>query len=256
LAPYGLSSCAIAKLTTGLTRVAKRRSGFTNFNAKPLTADADAAASEGVEVDPFVADTARLLLTFFSVVVVDLVVVSSMTHRLRFWFPVWLDPQWATRRDPWVIYSQSYFAGIFLIPLLCRLVDRDFLAKLGAGVRTGFWSLCVIVFAFMLWWKGSLMLQYNKHYEMLGWAALTGVTWTIIGHTGILPERIRGLTRRHMLRGLLFGISLFFLVLSIMDPMVQLGVQRLPWSAGLTIEVGFFIPAGIILMTLSRRLRT
>ena len=216
---------------------------------------ADVAASEGVEADPFVADITRLLLTFFSVVVIDVVVVSLMTHRLRVWFPVWLDPQWATRRDPWVIYSQSYFAGIFLIPLLCRLVDRDFLAKVGAGARTGFWSLCVIVFAFMLWWKGSLMLQYNKHYEILGWAALTGVMWTIIRLAGILPERVRRLTRSQMLGGLLFGVSLFFLVMSILDPLVQLGVQRLSWSSGLTIEVGFFISAGLVLMTLSRRLR-
>jgi len=216
---------------------------------------ADVAASEGVEADPFVADITRLLLTFFSVVVIDVVVVSLMTHRLRVWFPVWLDPQWATRRDPWVIYSQSYFAGIFLIPLLCRLVDRDFLAKVGAGARIGFWSLCVIVFAFMLWWKGSLMLQYNKHYEILGWAALTGVMWTIIRLAGILPERVRRLTRSQMLGGLLFGVSLFFLVMSILDPLVQLGVQRLSWSSGLTIEVGFFISAGLVLMTLSRRLR-
>jgi hypothetical protein len=41
-----------------------------------------------------------------------------------------------------------------------------------------------------------------------------------------------------------------------MDPLVQLGVQRLPWSWGLTIEVGFFVPAAVVLMMLSRRLRT
>jgi hypothetical protein len=196
-----------------------------------------------------------LLLTFFSVVVIDVVVVSLMTHRLRFWFPQWLDPQWATRQDPWVIYSQSYFAGIFLIPFLCRLVDRDFLVKLGTGARAAFWSLCVVVFAFVLWWKGSLMLQYNKHYEMLGWAVLTAVMWTIVRLAETLPERIRSLTRGQMLGGLLFGVSLFFLVMSILDPLVQLGVRRLPWSSGLAIEVGFFIPAGIVLMTLSRRLR-
>ena len=111
------------------------------------------------------------------------------------------------------------------------------------------------MFAFVLWWKGSLMLEYQKHYEALGWATLTGVIWTITRQTGILPECVRGLTRRQMLRGLLFGVSLFFLVMSIMDPVVQLGVQHLPWSAGLSIEVGFFIPTGIILMILSRRLR-
>ena len=239
-----------------MARVAETRSVFTNFHTKPTTAGADVAVSEGVEADPFVADITRLLFTFFSVVAIDVLVVSLMTHRLRVWFPVWLDPQWATRRDPWVIYSQSYFAGIFLIPVLCRLVDRDFLAKAGAGARTVFWSLCVIVFGFVLWWKGSLMLQYHKHYEILGWAALTAVMWTIIRLAGILPERVRRLTRSRMLGGLLFGISLFFLVMSILDPLVQLGVQRLAWSLGLAIEVGFFIPAGIVLMTLSRRLRT
>ena len=238
-----------------MARVAETRSVFTNFHTKPTTAGTDVAVSEGVEADPFVADITRLLFTFFSVVAIDVLVVSLMTHRLRVWFPVWLDPQWATRRDPWVIYSQSYFAGIFLIPVLCRLVDRDFLAKVGAGTRTVFWSLCVIVFGFVLWWKGSLMLQYHKHYEILGWAALTAVMWTTIRLVGILPERVRRLTRSRMLGGLLFGISLFFLVMSILDPLVQLGVQRLPWSSGLTIEVGFFISAGFVLMTLSRRLR-
>jgi hypothetical protein len=244
----------MAKLTTGfVVCVAEHRSVFTNFHTKPLTAGGRVEASESV--DPFVVDSARLLFTFFSVVVIDVVVISLMTHQLRFWFPQWLDPQWATRRDPWVIYSQSYFAGIFLIPPVCRLVDRDFLAKLGAGVRAGFWSLCVIVFVFVLWWKGSLMLQYNKQYEMLGWAALTGVMWMIIRLAETLPERIRSLTRSQMLKGLLFGVSLFFLVMSIMDPVVQLGVQHLPWSVGLSIEVGFFIPAAVVLMIFSRRLR-
>lgn len=237
-----------------MARVTRRRSVLTNFTAKPLTTGAEAAASE-TETDPFVADSTRLLFTFFAVVVIDVVVFSLITQRLRFWFPAWLDPQWATRRDAWVVYSQSYFAGIFLIPLLCRLVDRDFLSKLGAGARTGFWSLCVTVFVFMIWWKGSLMVQYRKHYEMLGWAALTVVIWTIIRLTETLAERMRGLTRGQMLGGLLFGVSLFFLVMSILDPLIQLGVQRLPWSPGLIIEVAFFTPAGIVLMTLSRRLR-
>ena len=79
---------------------------------------------------------------------------------------------------------------------------------------------------------------------------------TIIGQTGIVSERIRRLTRRQMLKSLLFGVALFFLVMSVMDPVVQLGVQRLGWSTGLIIEVGFFIPAGIVLLILSRGLRS
>lgn len=218
-------------------------------------ASAPAPANGRIEADPFVADMTRLLLTFLCVVAIDAVVVSLITHRLRFWFPLWLDPQWETRSDPWVIYSQSYFAGIFMIPFLCRLVDRDFLAHVGAGARAVFWSLCTIVFAFVLWWKGSLMLQYHKHYEMLGWAALTFAVWTGLRISGILPPWVRGLSRRRMLGALLFGVALFFIAMSIIDPVVQLGVQRLPWSSGLAIEVGFFIPAAVVLMIFSRHLR-
>jgi hypothetical protein len=58
-----------------------------------------------------------------------------------------------------------------------------------------------------------------------------------------------------MLKGLLFGIALFFLVMSVADPVLQIGVQRLSWSSGLSIEVGFFVPAGLVLMVLSYRLR-
>jgi len=215
----------------------------------------DAAQAERTEVDPFVADVTRLLLTFLFVVGIDAVVVALVTHRLRLWFPQWLDPLWATRADPWVIYSQSYFAGIFMIPALCRLVDRDFLAHLGASVRALFWLLCAIMFAFVLWWKSLLMLQYHKHYEVLGWAVLTGVIWMVIRLVGILPHWVRRLSRRRFLGGLLFAVALFFAVMSVVDPLLQLSVQRLPWSSGLATELGFFIPAAVVLMMFSRRLR-
>ena len=135
---------------------------------EPLTASASATADERVETDPFVADIARLLMTFFIVVAVDLVIVSLLTHKLRFWFPLWLDPHWAVRPDPWVVYSQSYFAGIFLIPFLCRIVDRDFLARASAGARAAFWSVCAVAFGFVLWWKGSLMLEYMQEVVKTG----------------------------------------------------------------------------------------
>jgi hypothetical protein len=220
----------------------------------PLIASASRTTDMRIAADPFVADLARLLMTFFIVVAIDLLVVSWLTHRLRFWFPLWLDPQWDTRPDPWVVYSQSYFAGIFLIPLLCRLVDRDFLKHAGWFSRAAFWSLCAAVFGFVLWWKGSLMLHYHKQYEMLGWAVLTVVVWTTLRVSGILPAAVSGLARSRMLGALLLAIAIFFLVMSVVDPFIQLGLQHLPWSPGLAIEIGFFITAGVILMLFSRRL--
>ena len=47
--------------------------------------------SEGSERDPFVWFVCKMLVTFFTVIAVDLVAVSLLTHKLRVWFPVWLD---------------------------------------------------------------------------------------------------------------------------------------------------------------------
>jgi hypothetical protein len=203
----------------------------------------------------FQRDLARMLLTFFSVVVIDLVVVSLITQRLRFWFPVWLDPQWSTRPDPWVVYSQSYAAGIFMIPVLLRAIEREFLGTLRAPLRFGFWCAGALVFAFVLWWKGGLMVQYDKHLEALAWLALTAILWSVIRIAEELPERAEALGQKRLLGSLLFGIACFFLVMSAVDPLVQLGVQRVAWSAGLAVEVGFFVPAGALLLWLSRRVR-
>jgi hypothetical protein len=222
------------------------------MNVQSETRVAAAAADERIEADPFVADVSRLLLTFVCVAAIDVVVVSLFTHRLRFWFPLWLDPDWDARPDPWVVYSQSYFAGIFMIPFLCRIIDRDFLAGSAAAARAVFWSLSAVIFVFVLWWKGALMLQYHKQVEILGWAALTGAVWATIRMIGILPPWVRGLSRKRMLGALSFSLALFFLAMSVIDPFIQLGVQRLSWSVGLAIEIGFFVPAGVILMIASR----
>jgi hypothetical protein len=203
----------------------------------------------------FQRDIARMLLTFFTVAVIDAVVISLVTHRLRFWFPVWLDPTWSTRTDPWVVYSQSYAAGIFMIPLLFRAIERDFLTTLGAPMRAAFWCTGASVFAFILWWKGGLMAQYDKYGEALAWLCLTAIVWTVIRVAEELPERLKALSQKRLLGALLFGIACFFLVMSAVDPLVQLGVQRVAWSSGLAIEVGFFVPAGALLLWLSRRLR-
>lgn len=200
-------------------------------------------------------DVARMLLTFFAVAAIDVVVVSLLTHRLRFWFPVWLDPSWETRPDPWVVYSQSYAAGILMIPLLLRSVDRELLASAGGAVRALYWLAGLGAFAFIVWWKGNLMVQHHKDLEAVGWLLLTAMVWGLIRVAEELPERVRGIGRRRFLAGLLLGVACFFLVMSALDPLVQLEVQRVAWSTGLSIEVGFFVPAGALLLWLWRRLR-
>ncbi len=198
----------------------------------------------------------KMLVTFFTVAVVDLVALSLLTQKLRVWFPVWFDAQWATREHPWVVYSQSYFAGIFFIPLLAYAVDRDFLrSRVGAAARAAFWLVLVGTFAFILSWKGELMVRFGKQWEALAWLALTTAIWTALSIAERLPRWLEGMTPKRMMRGLARGVATFFLVMAVLDPALQLGVQKLAVSSGLLVEVGFFIPAGLVLMFVAYKLR-
>lgn len=202
----------------------------------------------------FQREVVRMLLTFFAVVVVDVGVLSLLTGQLRFWFPVWLDPEWATRAHPWVVYSQSYFAGIFFIPVLARAISREFLGSSAAGVRALFWGVALGALAFIAWWKGGLMIQYGKHREAVGWLVLSGLLYALVWFAETLPRRLAHVTRGALLRRLASGVAAFFLVMAVIDPVLQIGVQRLAWSRGLVIEVAFFVPAGLALLFAARRL--
>ncbi len=202
----------------------------------------------------------KMLLTFFTVTLVDLVALSLLTQKLRVWFPVWFDARWATRPDPWVVYSQSYFAGIFFIPLLAHAVDRDFLAHRSQGraaklPRLVFLTVTGSAFAFILVWKGELMVRFGKQWEALAWLALTTAIWTALTIGEKLPQWLERMTPRKMMRGLARGVATFFLVMAVLDPALQIGLQRLGWSSGLIVEVSFFVPAGLVLFVVSRKLR-
>jgi hypothetical protein len=142
-----------------------------------------------------------------------------------------------------------------MIPVLFRAVEREFLGHVSAGARAAFWCAGACVFAFILYWKGGLMVLHGKELEALAWFFLTVIVWSVIRVAEGLPERLRALGQKRLLAGLLFGIACFFLVMSLVDPFVQLGVQHVAFSSGLAVEVGFFVPAGAVLLWLSRRLR-
>ena len=63
-------------------------------------------------------------------------------------------------------------------------------------------------------------------------------------HAERLPARLAGVTPKRMLKLLARGVACFFLVMAVLDPLLQISVQHLGWSSGLLIEVGFFVPAG------------
>jgi short-subunit dehydrogenase len=257
---HGLRNTALAGLVRVLPRSLVLHSALRHFERLDATRP---AAKVVPRIQPkstpatdggFARSVARLLIAFLAVGFIDLVVCSLLTHRLRFWFPAWLDAHWDSRPDAWVVYSQSYMAGILFIPVLATAVMREFLPRMSAAARSTFAAGTVAVLAFIGWWKGGLMIQYHKELEALAWVALTAVIWGLIRLGEELPARMARVTPRHLATGLARGVAVFFLLMAVIDPVLCVGVQGLPWSKGLFVEVGFFVPAGLILWALARRL--
>ena len=206
--------------------------------------------------DRFGRDVARMLLVFFTVAAIDVVALSLLTGELRLWFPMWLDPAWNTNPDAWVVYSQSYIAGIAFIPFVVYIVDRDFFGGGPAALRAILWILSVGTLAFIGWWKGGLMVEHGKELEAVGWICLTAILFALVCAAESLPARVAQMGRLALLRALMLGVAVFFLVMAVLDPVMQVAVQQTSWSTGLLIEVGFFVPAGLALLLLSRRLKS
>jgi hypothetical protein len=204
--------------------------------------------------DGFARAVVRMLVAFLAVSFIDLVVCSLLTHKLRFWFPAWIDARWDSRPDAWVTYSQSYFAGIVFIPLMAAAVVREFAPRAAARARIAFVAGTAILLAFIAWWKGGLMLQYHKEQEAVAWVVLTAVTWGLVRLGEELPARMASVTPLRLAAGLARGVAVFFLVMAVLDPVLCVAVQGLPWSKGLLVEVGFFVPAGLALWVLAGRL--
>ena len=257
----GLRNGAIAALVHLLPRTVVMKATMRYFKSLApavRTVRAEAATKRPTSsVDArFARSVVRLLAAFLAVSFIDLVVCSLLTHKLRFWFPAWIDARWDSRPDSWVTYSQSYMAGILFIPVLAAAVVREFIPKVAAGSRTAMVAGTLAVFAFIAWWKGGLMLKYHREGEAVAWVVLTAVSWGLIRLGEELPARIEHVSPRLLATWLARGVSVLILVMAVADPVLCVGVQGLPWSKGQWMEVGFLGPAGIALWIVARRLST
>lgn len=231
------------------------REGIASREDSDLSRSSERLARASAD-DGFARAVVRMLVAFLAVSFIDLVVCSLLTHKLRFWFPAWIDARWDSRPDSWVTYSQSYMAGIVFIPLLAAAVVREFAPRAAAGARAAIVAGTAVLLAFIAWWKGGLMLQYHKEQEAVAWVVLTAVTWGLVRLGEELPARMASVTPRRLAAGLARGVAIFFLVMAVLDPLLCVAVQGLPWSKGLLVEVGFFVPAGLALWLLAGRLST
>jgi MFS family permease len=181
----------------------------------------------------FQRDVATMLVAFVAVAVVDLVGVAIVTDTIRFWWPLWLDPNWATDPNSKIVYSQSYFAGIFLAPYLLYLLQRDFLSHWSTGLKSAWWGGGAVVLALLVWWKGSLTLEFHKGRELLTWGLLTVVFFGLAKLAQVIPTLRPGM----FLNFILTAAAAVFTFMTLADPVIQLGVHKLHWSWGLTIEL-------------------
>lgn len=181
----------------------------------------------------FQRDAATMLLVFVAVAFVDLVVVALVMGKVRFWWPTWLDPNWATDPHTRVVYSQSYFAGIAFVPWVVWLVQRDFLSRWSRARLAALWALGLAVLAFLVGWKGSLTLEFDKGRELAAWLVLTTGLMVVVKLAQAVPRLAEG----RFLRLVLLAAGVVFSVMTVMDPLIQLGVHHLAWSSGLTVEL-------------------
>ncbi len=137
---------------------------------------------------------------------------------------------------------------------LCRCWRRrrcgEF-CRAARAARNTFIVGTIALLAFIAWWKGGLMMQYNKGQEALAWIALTAITWGLIRFGEQLPGLAASLSPRRLATRMAQILAVFFLVMAVLDPVMTVGVQRQPWSSGLFIEMVFFVPAGIALTWLA-----
>lgn len=257
---HGKRNTAIANFTQLMPRTTIMRATMRYFDgldparAAERTAPRPLTPRVSADQGRFTRAVGRMLLAFLAVAFIDMVVCSLLTQKMRFWFPAWLDAQWDTKGDSWVVYSQSYFAGILFIPLLAIEVVRAFAPRAASMARTTTIALAVLALGFIAWWKGGLMLQHHKGQEAIAWVLLTGAIWLVVRLSEALPAWAARVSARELASGLARAVAVFFLVLAVLDPILCVGVQGLPWSTGLFIEIAFFTPVGIGLAIVARRL--
>lgn len=224
----GLRNVAISRLVRVLPRSVVMHAAMRYFDrlapARAAVAAVPRPQTPATGDNRFVRAVTRMLAAFLAVVFIDLVVCFLLTHKLRFWFPAWIDANWDSRPNSWVTYSQSYIAGIVFIPVLAAEVVREFVPRAAVVTRSTSTAGTMAALTFLAWWKGGLMLQYHKEQEAVAWIALTAVTWGLIRLGEELPARMAQVSPRRLAAGLAQGVAVFFLVMAVLDPALCVGV--------------------------------
>ena len=142
-----------------------------------------------------------------------------------------------------------------MIPVLFYSLGKELLWFSEGARRPLLRSTWLALFGFICGWKGGLMLEHDKVREGVAWVMLTGLVWGLIVCAQRLPRGLYQVSRQRALELFLTIVAAFFLVMAVVDSVIQLVVLDLEWSRGLGVELGFFLPMGLALLLVSRWLR-
>lgn len=189
----------------------------------------------------------QMILILIFTLIFDLLIVSLIQGKWRFWFPQWIDTNW--QLNPNVDYSQSYFVGIvFIIPLFI-IFDLEFFYGKKIWKRIILYGLMCILLSLILLWKGTLMIRFDKTREDIAWLLFAALSWVFLILSNIInkKDQIVEIKSFWMIWILIIGIIL--LTLAIVD--FILITSSVGFTVDLMIEMIALVPASLLLIVFS-----
>jgi len=188
-----------------------------------------------------------MILILIFALIFDLLIVSLIQGKWRFWFPQWIDPNWEL--NPYVDYSQSYFVGIvFIIPLFI-IFDLEFFYGKKPWKRLSLYVFMCILLSLVLVWKGTLMIRFDKTREDIAWLLFAALSWVFVILSNFInkKDQIVELKSFWMIWLLIIGIVL--LTLAIVD--LILITTSVGFTVDLMIEMIALVPVSLLLIVFS-----
>lgn len=189
----------------------------------------------------------QMILILIFTLIFDLLIVSLIQGKWRFWFPQWIDPNW--QLNPYVDYSQSYFVGIiFIIPLFI-IFDLEFFYGKKVWKRICLYILMAIILSFVLLWKVGLMIRFDKTREDIAWLLFALFCWVFIILSNMINKKDQLSEFKSFWMIWLFIIGLVLLLLAIVD--FILFATSIGFTIDLLIEMIALIPISLFLIIFS-----
>ncbi|MFX1480682.1 MAG: hypothetical protein ACFFCI_21545 [Promethearchaeota archaeon] len=189
----------------------------------------------------------QMILILIFTLIFDLLIVSLIQGKWRFWFPQWIDPDW--QLNPYVDYSQSYFVGIvFIIPLFI-IFDLEFFYGKKIWKRIILYGLMCILLSLILLWKGTLMIRFDKTREDIAWLLFAALSWVFLISSNIINKKNQIVEIKSFWMFWILIIGIILLILAIVD--FILITSSVGLTVDLMIEMIALVPASLLLIVFS-----